>query len=49
MVWFIQIVIFHNKNIKGNVIIKDGYGSSGNGGKSADDKLDELEQAEKDN
>jgi hypothetical protein len=38
-----------NKNKKGNVIIKDGYGSSGNGGKSADEKLDALEKAEKDN
>lgn len=33
-----------NKDAKGKVIIKDGYGSSGNGGKSADEKLDELEK-----
>ena len=33
-----------NKNVKGKVIIKDGYGSGGNGKKSADDKLDEIEK-----
>lgn len=35
-----------NKNVKGKVTIKDGYGSSGNGtsSKSADDKLDALEK-----
>lgn len=37
-----------NKNIKGKVIIKDGYGSDGNGTKTADEKLDELEKEEKD-
>lgn len=36
-----------NKNKKGEIIIKDGYGSNGNGTKTADEKLDELEKQEK--
>lgn len=35
-----------NKNVKGEVIIKDGYGSGGNGTKTNDQKLDELEKKE---
>ena len=35
-----------NKNVKGEVIIKDGYGSDGNGTKSDEEKLDELEKKE---
>lgn len=33
-----------NKNRKGNVIIKDGYGSDGNNTKSEEEKLDEIEK-----
>ncbi|MDF1673584.1 MAG: hypothetical protein P1U41_08760 [Vicingaceae bacterium] len=35
-----------NKDVKGEVIIKDGYGSGGNGTKTNDQKLDELEKKE---
>jgi len=33
-----------NQNVKGKVIIKDGYGSDGNGTKSDEEKLDDLEK-----
>ena len=36
-----------NKDKKGKVIIEDGKGSDGNGTKTANDKLDEIEQQEK--
>lgn len=33
-----------NKNVKGKIIIKDGYGSDGNGTKSDEEKLDDMEK-----